>query len=246
MINKGALCSARAARRLPHRGLGCRLTHRCHCTPTPASTSTPALNVSKADASSPAEVVLLECGVQPSQLAAVLDAASVYNRTPPAERALLSITANDPIVDDQTATPWPTPPWASPLLRDGWAANLRSSVAFLHTLGMSTSDVGALLVAWPAILILPYASLRGATEFFLNLGLNQEDNLKLFRTAPRLLGFSVDEQLKPAVECARCSYTSLLLKSRLTRYCRSLRLWLVESWRSWPFACPTPAGSCGD
>ena len=158
-----------------------------------------------------AEALLLELGVPASRVAGTLRAAAALHAAPVADRALLHLTAEapalpevDPSADGTSgggSSSAGSPPFASPVagVREAWALALRSHAAHLAELGLEAADVGALLASFPMALLLPRDGTRPAAEFLGVLGLTSAELASVLRAAPRLLAFSPDEQLAPAV-----------------------------------------------
>jgi len=130
-----------------------------------------------------------------------LRAATALHALAPEARVLAHLTAEVPEDEEasgRAAAGCGPPPWQSPLLRSSWAAALSANVATLVELGFTPAEAGALLPAFPLLLLQPAGTVSAVAAHFLQLGLATAELRDLLRAAPRLLGFQPAEHLIPA------------------------------------------------
>ena len=92
------------------------------------------------------------------------------------------------------------PPWeGNEAAREAWKAAVMAHVAYLLSLGLTKVEAAAVLPSFPYALLLPAGALAPAAEFLRARGLSDKELASLVRLAPRLLGFSTEKHLLPAV-----------------------------------------------
>jgi hypothetical protein len=146
--------------------------------------------------------LLTELGVSQRSVSGTIAAASQLCALPAAERPLVHLTADAPLLPDGHLSPSGRldTPWTSgPAEQDSWAAAVTAHAAWLQNeLRLNRAEAAAVFPAFPFALLLPAGALEATAAFLLAQGLTQDELGNITRKAPRLLGFSPTAHLAPA------------------------------------------------
>ena len=143
--------------------------------------------------------LLTQLGVNQHSVSGTLAAARTLLSLAEAERPLTHLTAEAPVLET-LGSGGEAPPWeGNEAAREGWKAAVQDHFAFLLSLGLTQVEAAAVLPSFPYALLLPAGALAPPAEFLRARGLEDKELATLVRAAPRLLGFSPQKHLSPAV-----------------------------------------------